>query len=323
MLTRMLSHPTRRTVLASVVAAPVLSACGARSWDEFEPTELAIGTGNPGGVFHRYGEALSTVWEQRLAGITVHSRRTNASVDNIREVSQGDSDIGFSLADAAGDASRGRGEWDEPVDLVALARAYDSFVHLVVRADSSIHEVGDLAGRRVSLGASGSGTRVTARRILRAADILESDVEAVAETLQRSADALAAGRLDAFFFVSGLPNTAVLRLAERTAIRLVPLGGVVPQLAREHGGEFTRSSIPASTYGLARAADTVSVQNYVLVRRDLDEALVYALTRVMFEAQPAVEALARGLRQPNLGTAIYTSPLPLHAGALRYYREQR
>lgn len=323
MLTRMPSHPTRRTVLASVAAAPVLGACGRGAWDEFAPTELTIGTGNPGGVFHRYGEALSSVWEEQLAGITVHSRRTNASVDNIREVSRGVSDIGFSLADAAGDASRGRGEWDEPVDLVALARAYDSFVHLVVRADSGIRQLDDLVGRRVNLGASGSGTRVIARRILRGADVSESDLEPIAETLERSADALAADRLDAFFFVSGLPNTAVLRLAESTAIRLVPLGEVMPQLAREHSGEFARSSIPASTYGLARAVDTVSTQNYVLVRRDLDEDLVYALTRVMFEQQPAVDALARGLRQPNLGTAIYTSPLPLHAGALRYYREQR
>lgn len=316
-------RPTRRAVLAALATAPALSACGRGSWEEFDPTELVMGTGNPGGVFHAYGQALATVWEQRLDGVTVRTRGTNASVDNVREVSKGVSDLAFTLADTAGDASRGEGQWDEPVDVVALARAYDSFVHLVVREDSGLTRLSDLRGRRVSLGASGSGTRVIAWRIMGAAGIPQEDFDPVAETLQRSTEGLADGRLDAFFFVSGLPNTAVLRLAGTTPIRLLPLGDVVPELARERGAELSRSWIPASTYGLSRAVDTVSVQNYVVVRPDLDEDLVYALTRVMFEDQPAVEELASGLHQPNLGTAIHTSPLPLHPGALRYYREQR
>lgn len=325
MLARMLALPTRRALFvgAAGAAASALGSCGRRSWDEFAATELTLATGNPGGVFHRYGEALAEVWERRLSGVTVRTRRTNASVDNVREVSEGVSDLGFSLADTAAEARRGVGMWAEPIDLSALARAYDSFVHLVVRADSEVRAVTDLAGRRVSLGASGSGTRGIAWRCLQAAGLGRHDVEQVAETLQRSADGLADDRLDAFFFVSGLPNTAVLELSRRIPIRLVPLGHLVPQLVRDHGSEFSRSSVPASTYDLDRAVDTVSVQNYLLVRGDLDADLVYSLTRVLFEEQPLVNALADGVRQPNIGTAIYTSPLPLHPGALRYYREQR
>lgn len=322
MLTRMPIQPTRRALLAAATV-PLLGGCGQRSWDDLAPAELTLATGNPGGVFHRYGEALAKVWQERLGGITVHTRGTNASVDNVREVSEGVSDIGFSLADTAADARRGRGTWGEPVDLWALARAYDSFVHLVVRADSAVRAVTDLRGKRVSLGASGSGTRGIAWRCMRAAGLGTDDFEAVAETLQRSADGLASGGLDAFFFVSGLPNTAVLHLSQDKEVRLVPLGHLVPRLVRDHGSEFSRSSIPASTYGQERAVDTVSVQNYLLVRRELDLDLVQALTRVLFEEQPRVDELAGGVRQPNIGTAIYTSPLPLHPGALRYYREQR
>ena len=315
-------QPTRRALLAAA-SVPLLGACGRGSGDDLEPTELTLATGNPGGVFHRYGEALAKVWQERLDGITVRTRGTNASVDNVREVSEGVSDIGFSLADTAADARRGRGTWGEPVDLWALARAYDSFVHLVVRADSQVRAVTDLRGLRVSLGASGSGTRGIAWRCMRAAGLGTDDVESMAETLQRSADGLASGDLDAFFFVSGLPNTAVLHLSQDMAVRLVPLGHLVPRLVRDHGSEFSRSSIPASTYGQERAVDTVSVQNYLLVRRALQLDLVQALTRVLFEEQPRVDELAGGVRQPNIGTAIYTSPLPLHPGALRYYREQR
>lgn len=314
--------PARRSLLALGLAAPLLGSCGRRSWDEFSSTRLTIATGNAGGVFHRYGEALADVYADRLAGVTVRTRGTNASVDNVREVSERVSDIGFTLADVAVDARLGRGAWSEPVDIAALARAYDSFVHLVVRADSGLRALSDLRGQRVSLGATGSGTRGIAWRVVRAAGLTD-DVDPVAETLQRSADGLADGTLDAFFFVSGLPNTAVLRLSEEVPIRLVPLGDIAPRLARDHGSEFSRSSIPASTYDLDRAVDTVSVKNHVLVRPDFDEDLAYGLTRVMFEAQPAIDALARGLRQPNVGTAIYTAPLPLHPGAVRYYREQR
>ena len=319
--------PARRAVIAAGLGAPllgtpVLTACGRPSWDDLPDARLTIATGNPGGVFHRYGEALAEVFAERL-GITVRTRGTNASIDNVREVSRRVSDIGFTLADVAADARRGRGEFREPVDIVAMARAYDSFVHLVVRADSDIRSIEDLRDHRVSLGAAGSGTRGIAWRVVRAAGLTDEDVEQIAETLQESADAIAQGTLDAFFFVSGLPNTAVLRLSEQVPIRLVPLGAMAPRLARDHGAEFSRSSIPVSTYGLERGVDTVSVQNHVLVRPDLDDDLVYALTRVMFEEQPAIEELAPGLCQPNVGTAIYTSPLPLHPGALRYYREQR
>lgn len=317
------SAPTRRAVLLTALGGAALAGCGRRGWDEFAPTELTFATGNPGGVFHRYGEALAEVLQDRLSGVTVRTRGTNASIDNIREVSGRVSDLGFSLADAASDARLGRGEWDDPVDVVALARAYDSFVHVVVRADSGLRAVADLRGRRVGLGATGSGTRGIAWRVLRSAGLTAAEVEPVTETLQRSADALAEGGLDAFFFVSGLPNTAVLRLAQRVPIRLLPLERIAPRLIREHGPEFSPSSIPASTYDLEEAVDTVSVKNYVLVRPDLDEDLAYGLTRVMFEAQPAVDALAEGVRQPNVGTAIYTAPLPLHPGALRYYRERR
>lgn len=315
--------PTRRAILTTAAGGVLLGGCGTGGWDEFSGAELTIATGNVGGVFHRYGEALATVLRRRLDGVTVRTRRTNASVVNVREVSGRVSDIGFSLADVAADARRGRGEWEEPVDLVALTRAYDSFVHLVVRADSDLRAVPDLRGRRVGLGAAGSGTRGISGHVLQSAGLTTEDVDPVTETLQRSADALADGGIDAFFFVSGLPNTAVLRLSRQLSIRLVPLDRIAPRLIRDHGPEFSRSAIPASTYGLPGPVETVSVKNYLLVRPDLDTDLAYAVTRVMFEEQAGVDALEEGVRQPNVGTAIYTSPLPLHDGALRYYREQR
>ena len=316
---------TRRTLLSATVGtslAGLLTGCLGEAWNDLPATRLTIATGNPGGVFDRYGDALASVLDQRLVGVTVRTRNTNASLVNLREVAGGRSDIGLTLGDVAADAMRGTGAFDSPVDIAALTRTYDSFVHLVVRAGSGIRTVADLRGHRVALGAHGSGTRVIARRVLAVAGVGPGDVVGTGDTLEEAAASLRRGTLDAFFFVSGLPNTAVLELAGTLAIRLVDLGSLVTRMAGAHGNEYTPGPIPASTYDLPSAVDTVSVKNYVVVHPHLDDDLAYAVTRVMFEAQGAVDRIAPGVRQPNLGAAIFTSPLPLHPGARRYLRER-
>lgn len=317
---------SRRALLAGAVGVPLATAlggCVGRSWDELPGTRLSIATGNRGGVFDRYGSALATVLEERLDGVAATTHHTNASLINLREVAQGKSDIGFALGDAAADAVRGTGPFEDPIELVALTRTYDSFVHLVVTADSPVKEVADLRGRRVGLGSRGSGTRLVAGRILAAAGIASDDVTGTDHSLEQAADGLRRGQLDAFFFVSGIPNAVVARLSGSVPIRLLDLGALVPQLTEAYGPEYTVGPVPTSSYGLPRAVDTVSVKNHLVVHPDLDVDLAYAVTRVMFEAQDRVDRISPQVRQPNLGAAIFTSPLPLHPGAERYYRELR
>lgn len=326
MVTRV-SRRTLLTALALPVAGTVTSGsvagCTRSGWDTFPGTRFTVATGNRGGVFARYGQALGTVVGRRLAGVTVDTRLTDASVENLRMVSDGTCDLGLSLGDAASDAARGTGTFDEALDVVTLARTYDSFVHLVVRADSSIGTVADLRGHRVGVGGTGSGTRVVARRVLAQSGLGLSDIDVSSGSLQVATGALLDGSLSAFFFVSGLPNQAVLALSEKTGIRLLSLRDVVDTMLTRYGPEYVAGPIPASTYGLGEAVDTVSVKNYVVVNADMSEDLAYAVTRVMFEAQPEIDRLAPGVRQPSLGAAIFTSPLDLHPGAVRYFREQR
>ena len=309
----------------AALTLPLLIAAGAGGclgpdWDAFPRTELVLATGNRGGVFDRYGAALVTVLNRRLRGIDATARTTDASVENVRLVTTGEADLGFTLADTAADAVRGTGTFERPRRLTALARTYDSFVQLVVRAGSPIKDLRDLRGTRVGLGAAGSGTRVIARRILRQAGLGLHDVEVASETLEQSAAALRRHELDAFFFVSGVPNSAVTQLAEQTEIRLVPLDRWVPAMVATYGPEYVPGPIPASTYGVP-GIETLSVKNYVLADPDMSDDVAYAVTRVMFESQAQIDALAPGVRQPSLGAAIFTSPVDLHPGALRYYRQ--
>jgi hypothetical protein len=317
---------SRRTVLASALGltfgGTLGSGCSTRSWDEFDPTTFIVASGNPGGVFARYGEALSTVIDHRLNGVTAKAQLTDASVENLLAVSDGSCDLGFSLGDIAADAVRGTGEFAQPLDVAALARTYDSFVHLVVLDESEIHTAADLAGHRVGIGTAGSGTRVVATRILELSGVGLSDIVASADTLEASAAALLTGQLSAFFFVSGLPNQAVLDLSRKRRIRLIDLQDVLEPLVATYGPEYVAGPIPASTYDLDGAVDTVSLKNYVVVGSYMRDDLAYAVTRLMFEEQDEIERAAPGVRQPTLGAAIFTSPLELHPGSLRYFREQ-
>ncbi len=316
---------SRRTALKTLPLplAALTAGCLNDSWEDLPKATLTIATGNRGGVFDRYGEALSKVLNRRLTGVTVRTKPTNASVENVHLVANGECEVGFALADTASDAVRGTGSFDRRLDLVALARTYDSFVQLVVRADSSITDIADLRGKRVGIGAPGSGTQVLARRILQQAGLNLTDVQVASESLEASADALRAGTLAAFFFVSGIPNQAVLTLSQDTAIRLVPLDAFVPGMVETYGPEYVGGPIPASTYGLSEGVDTVSVKNYIVANQDMSADLAYAVTRVMFEAQDEIDRVAPGVRQPTLGAAIFTSPLELHPGAVRYFREQK
>ena len=298
-----------------------VGGCLAPGWEEVPAGTFTIATGNSGGVFDRYGEALAAVLRRRLPTLTVDTRPTDASVANVELVADGGCEIAMSLADTAADAVRGTGTFDHSYELAALARTYDSYVHLVVRADSAIDDVTALRGRRVGLGAPGSGTRVLATRILRQAGLGVADVRVTDQTLEDSARALGARRLDAFFFVSGLPNSAVASLAASLPIRLVDLDRWVPGMVETHGPEYVRGPIPASTYDLGGAVQTLSVKNYILADPGLSEELAYAVTRVLFEGQDDVDRLAPGVPQPVAAAATFTSPVELHPGAVRYYRE--
>lgn len=310
---------TRRSLLLATGVG--LAGCGGGAWDDVGGGSLVVATGNPGGVFDLYGSALARVLGQRLAPLRVTTRPTDASVANVRLVADGVCGLGMTLADTAADGVRGTGVFDTPLALAALARTYDSFVHLVVPADSPVTRLPDLRGRRVGLGSAGSGTRVLATRLLAEAGLDASDVRGDDRSLEEAARQLGAGEIDAFFFVSGLPNATVAALAAQVPLRLVELEEWVPDMVERHGPEYVAGPIPAATYGLARGTGTVSVKNFILADPTLPEALGYALARVVFEAQEAVDRVAPGVPQPVVTAAPFTSPVPLHPGAVRWFRE--
>jgi len=315
---------TSASAVAAVLAGALtlaLVACGGTASVPYPRGPVEIATGGTQGVYYGYGQALADALGAELDGVDARVLATAGSVENLRRVAEGSSTVGFTAADAAADAVAGEGLFGRPQPVRALARVYDDYVHLVVRADSPVRTAAQLRGQRVSLGSAGSGTELIAGRVLAVLRLDPvRDVRAVRLGINESVAALRAGTVDAFFWSGGLPTGGVAELAAGVPVRLVDLGRYAPDLRSRFNRAYRAAAVPAGTYPGVPALLTVAVANYLVVAEDADQGLVYQLTRVLFEQR---EVLAR--RVPLAGTvdpraAIETGPVPLHPGALRYYR---
>jgi TRAP transporter TAXI family solute receptor len=304
----------RRTLIKASTALAVGLAGGCSGEDQPPAGRVRIATGSTTAVYHAYGTALSELIRTRLPMLEPDVMVTAASAENVRLILDGGAEVGFTQADVAG------GAFDADNRLTALARLYDDYVHLVVRADSQFQEIDQLAGRRVSIGAPGSGTSVTALRVLSVA----GDPNLLHEPLglDDSVAALRDRRVDGFFFSGGLPVGAIKRLAETVGLRLIPLGRFAAAMSAKYGDYYAERVVPGSTYRTLPVA-SIGIPNYLVVRLDMTRELAYGLTRLLFDGRDALASAHPAGARLNIRSAISTHPLPLHPGATRLYREQK
>jgi len=318
-------RPRRRAwallaLLLCVLSIAALSSCGPvdRSWAD---RPQAIAGGGASGVYYAYGQQFARALTAHL-GARFAVQQTNGSVDNLERVGSGRAVLGFAQGDAVADAVAGTGAFEEAIPIVAVARLYDEYVHIVVRAGSDLHDLRDLGGRTISLGARGSGVELVARRILAAADVDVSAVRNPELGLEGSIAALRRGELDAFFWVGGLPTPGIATLADDTPIRLLSIPpAVVDAVNTAHAGAYRQADFPIGGYGIDTATATMTVPNYLVTRADAPEDLIHDATAVLFDERAAIAGGAPAAALLDRRQAIFTAPIPLHIGAVRYYRE--
>lgn len=311
----------------AVAAALLIAACGSGNQNE-TTVRLSIATGGTGGVFYPYGGGIAKIISENLPGVEATAEVTAASVDNLKFIAQGTSDLAFTMADTAHDALHGTGAFTGfgAVPARTLAVLYSSYVHLVARARSGIARVADLKGRAISIGAAGSGTTVLAFRILEAAGLdPQRDVRGQNLGVAQSVDALKDGKIDAFFWNGGLPTAAVLDLVNTPGmrVRFIATDDLLPKLRERFGPSlYYQAVIPKATYGTETDIPVVAVANLLVVSASMPEPLAYDITRLLFEKQGELAAIHPQARELSLETALTGSPIPFHPGAIRYYRER-
>ncbi|MGK5739540.1 TAXI family TRAP transporter solute-binding subunit [Micromonospora sp. URMC 103] len=280
------------------------------------PVEIRIATGSPTAVYHAFGESLAAILNRELPGVRASVVVTAASAENVRLVGSGQAELGFTQADVlpADPAMEPR--------VAAIARVYDDQLHLVASGGGPVRTVEDLRGRRVSVGAAGSGTEITAMRLLDVAGLAGDQVRQSRLGLDESVAALRSGRIDAFFFSGGLPVRAIADLAAGSPTRVLDLGAWTEPLRAHYGEVYVSRDIPRSVYGVDPVT-TVADPNFLIVRSDLPQSLVRDVTRLLMERRSELAAAHPAAGRMSPRSAIATSPLPLHAGAAAWYRDAK
>jgi TRAP transporter TAXI family solute receptor len=292
-------------------------ACGGSP----QPTHwIVIAGGSPGGVYHALAEGLAEEIGE-LPEYLSRVRATSGSVDNLTALAGGQADIGFATVDATVLAVTGQPPFDKKHELTALARIHDDYLHIVVRRESPTRHLEDLRGMRVSTGAPRSGTELLSWRLLRLAAIGPNDIRASRLNIAQSADALRNGRIDAFFFTSGLPNPAIKELAESVPIRILSLNKYIEYIRAAYPSVYIKVSIPAGMYDQETSIPTIGIRNMLIVRKSMPESMAHALTRVLFQKKADLSLAHPEAFRIDERLGIATTPIALHPGAVRYYRE--
>lgn len=283
---------------------------------------MHLTTGMPGAGFYPLGAALATAYERLLPTVDVELHESSGSVEAVQAIQDGRADVGFALTDVTYLAYTGALEEDpRRFDrLRGIAVLELTALHFIVRAGSNIHDVSDLRGRRVSIGPTGSGTALASDAVIRSYGLDPDTVVAEAMPWNEAAQRLVDGSLDAAFVNAAYPAESVT-LALRGGASLAELEGPAIRRLRSDYPFFRPTFIPARTYtGQLVPIRTVGVNNLLVCRADLSEDLVHELTAAFFDSLPNLASTRMSL-QTDLRQAPAT-PIPLHEGAARYYREQ-
>jgi TRAP transporter TAXI family solute receptor len=311
-------------ILTAVGALAGAGCGGEQSASEQGGGNLSVATGGTGGVYAVYGGGLADVISKNLEGYKATAETTSASVDNIKLIAAGDSDIAFSLADSAVDAVEGREAFDGPQPIRALAQIYINYTQVATTADKGIESIEDLEGKRVSVGDPGSGTEIIAVRVLEAAGLdPDKDIKRSQLGVDESVAAVRDGSIDAFFWSGGLPTGAVTDLATTDELVLLPSAEYVAPLRKKYGQAYDEATIPKDSYdGLEADVPVVGVPNLLVVSEEMDDQLARNLTKLLFDQKERLTQVHPEAKNLDLTRAQeIVPPVELHPGAQKYYDE--
>lgn len=287
---------------------------------------LSIATGGTGGVYFPYGGGLARVLTQKVPGFQVTAEVTGGSVDNVKLVGAGDADIGFSTIDSALDGVKGLGAYKDtgPQSIAAVAVLYDSFVHVVARADSKIASVKALRGKRISVGSAGSSTEAIADRILVAAGLnAAKDVTRENLSVAESVAALKDGKIDALFWIGGLPTSAITDLVTtgNTKVVFLPTGLLLPTLNKTYPGLYRGFTMPKGVYaGTPADVPGLGVSNLLFVSADMKAEMVGKILTGIFDNLADVQKIHPDAKVLSLTSASAKTAIAFHPAATAFYK---
>jgi hypothetical protein len=304
---------------ATVVAVALLSAPAVRA-----QSFINILTGGTSGVYYPLGVAIGKIYGDKLPNVKTQVQATKASVENLVLLQQGRGELAFVLGDslkAAWEGDEEAGFKSKLTKLRTLGAIYPNYIQIVAAADSGIKTLADLKGKSLSVGAPKSGTELNSRAILGAAGLSYKDLGKIEYLpFAESVDLMKNRQLNATLQSAGLGVASLKDLSSSTDITVV---AVPREVVDKIGPPFVSVMIPANTYtGQDKDVPTAAVINYLVTSSAVSDDLAYQMTKLIFESLPELTNSHVAGREIKLETAATGSPVPLHPGAIRYYKEK-
>ena len=289
---------------------------------------LSIATGGTGGVYYPLGGGMAAALSKYVPGMQATAEVTGGSVANLQLINTGKPYIALTMADATLDAYKGQDKFSgKPVPVRTLAVLYPNRMHVVTITASGVKKMADLKGKRVSTGSPGSATEVMAFRVIEAAG-LDRDKDMTRERLgvAESVNALKDRKIDAFFWVGGLPTAAVTDLANSpgVTIQMIDHADLVPAMNKKYGNLYVKDRIPMEIYrGMTVDNQQATVMNILVAHEKMDNLTAYNIVKTIFDKRDDLiraHKEAENIKLENQKTEA--SSVPWHPGAIKYFAEK-
>jgi hypothetical protein len=311
-----------RFVALAVALLSLAIACPAAA----DTARISITTGGTGGVYYPLGGGMANVLSKYVPGLQATAEVTGGSVDNLKLIGAGKSEVGFSMVDAAWDAAHGEDKFKgNKVNVRTLMVLYPNRLQIVTIEGTGINKLSDIKGRRVSTGSPGSGVEVVALRVLEAMGLdAKKDIKQERLGASESANAIKDRKIDAFFWIGGVPTAALTDLAATPGVKMKMLdsGDYAESMNKKYGPLYTKGTITAASYpGQDKPSSIIDVWNILVASDKMSDSMAYDIVKTLFEKKPELVAVHKEAENIDLKNQAVGSPLPFHPGAKKYLEE--
>ncbi|MCE5336769.1 MAG: TAXI family TRAP transporter solute-binding subunit [Desulfobacteraceae bacterium] len=311
----------KKLLVVSVVALAFLAAF---TTVQAQDTKLVLATGGTAGTYYPFGGAIAKIWNSKIPGMNVTAQTTGASAENVRLVNKKEAELAMVQSDTLDFAYKAQAPFKEKLtNMKAIAVLYPEIIQVVVRADSPVKTFADLKGKKVGVGAPGSGTEANFRQLCDAYGLAKADVNAQYLSFAESAEQFKDKHIDAFLVTAGIPNAAIMDIGSVQEVRIVNISGDVAKKLAAKYPFLSEAKIPKGTYkGQTEDVNTMAVNAVLIVNSEIKDDIVYKLTKALFENQAELATAHAKGKELNLQNAAKGVSIPFHPGAEKYFKEK-
>ena len=287
--------------------------------------DFILATGGTSGTYYPFGGAMAQVWNDGIEGMTVTAQATGASAENLRLIGKSEAEFAIVQNDVMDYAYQGIDlfEGEKVPNLATIGTLYPEVVQIAVSKDSGIKSIADFKGKRISVGAAGSGVEFNAKQVLEGYGLTFNDIKKSNLSFKESADGIQNGTLDGCFIVAGVPNAALQELAFTAGLELIPVDTPTAKKIAGRYSFYTIETIPGGTYkGTDNDVQALAIKATLAVSAKLDEDTVYDMTKCLFENLDKLGASHAKGKEVSIAQAVTGVSVPFHPGAVRYYKEK-